>query len=338
MNVSVGFDLVVVAIVILIVFILFSGIKQVPQGFNYTIERFGRYTETLKPGLSIIVPFIDRVGAKMNMMEQVLDVPTQEVITRDNASVSADGITFYQVLDAARAAYEVKGLQNAILQLTMTNIRTVLGGMDLDELLSKRDDINDRLLHVVDAASSAWGIKITRIEIKDINPPRDLVESMGRQMKAERDKRAQILEAEGMRASEILKAEGEKQALILQAEGRREAAFRDAEARERSAEAEAKATEVVSKAIASGDVQALNYFVAQRYTQALQALASAPNQKVLMLPVEATALLGSLGGIAELAKATFGDGQGVRRPAGAVPTTGGGGAAVAMPTTGGGAA
>jgi regulator of protease activity HflC (stomatin/prohibitin superfamily) len=321
----IGFDWVVVAIVILIVLVLFSGIKQVPQGYNYAVERFGRYTKTLKPGLNLIVPFIDRIGAKMNMMEQVLTVPTQEVITRDNATVSADGITFYQVLDAARATYEVRGLENAILQLTMTNIRTVLGGMDLDELLSKRDDINDRLLHVVDAASSAWGVKITRIEIKDINPPRDIVDSMGRQMKAEREKRAQILEAEGLRASEILKAEGEKQALILQAEGRREAAFRDAEARERSAEAEARATEVVSKAIAAGNVQAINYFVAQRYTQALEKLASAPNQKVLMLPVEAGALIGSLAGIVEIAKSTFG-GDGPAPPArrgGVVPSSGG---------------
>ena len=318
-----GFDWLIVAIVVLAVLVVFSSIKQVPQGYNYTVERFGRYTNTIKPGLNLIVPFIDRIGSKMNMMEQVLDVPTQEVITRDNASVSADGITFYQVLDAARASYEVKGLQNAILQLTMTNIRTVLGGMDLDELLSKRDDINDRLLHVVDAASSAWGIKITRIEIKDINPPRDLVESMGRQMKAERDKRAQILEAEGLRAAQILKAEGEKQSLILQAEGRREAAFRDAEARERSADAEAKATEAVSKAIAAGDVQALNYFVAQKYTQALEAMATSPNQKVLILPIEATALIGSLSGIAEIAKSAFGEDAVVARRRGVVPATGG---------------
>ncbi len=319
-----GFDWVVIALVILVILVLLAGVKTVPQGYNYTVERFGRFTRALSPGLSIIVPFIDRIGHKMNMMEQVLEVPTQEVITKDNATVSADGVVFYQVLDAARAAYEVRGLQNAILQLTMTNLRTVMGGMDLDELLSKRDDINDRLLRVVDSASSAWGIKVTRIEIKAIDPPRDIVESMGRQMKAEREKRAVILDAEGLRQSEILKAEGEKQALILQAEGRREAAFRDAEARERSAEAEAKATDMVSKAIASGDVQAINYFVAQRYTQAIEKLASAPNQKVLMLPIEAAALIGSLGGIAEIAKDTFSPEAQARRNSGRVPTAGGG--------------
>ena len=315
-------DWVIVAAVVLIILVLLAGIKTIPQGYNYTIERFGRFTRTLTPGLNLIVPFIDRVGAKMNMMEQVLDVPTQEVITRDNATVSADGITFYQVLDAARAAYEVRGLQNALLQLTMTNIRTVMGSMDLDELLSKRDDINDKLLHVVDAAASSWGLKVTRIEIKDINPPRDLVEAMGRQMKAERDKRAQILDAEGLRQSEILKAEGEKQSLILEAEGRREAAYRDAEARERLAEAEAKATDMVSKAIAAGDVQAINYFVAQKYTQAIEKLASAPNQKVLMLPIEAASLIGSLAGIGEIARETFSEEARVRR-SGRVPTTGG---------------
>jgi len=318
-----GFDWVVIAIVILIILVIFAGIKTIPQGYNYTVERFGRYTRTLTPGLNLIVPFIDRIGSKMNIMEQVLDVPTQEVITRDNATVSADGIVFYQVLDAARAAYEVRGLENALLNLTMTNIRTVMGSMDLDELLSKRDDINDRLLHVVDAAASPWGIKMTRIEIKDINPPRDLVDAMGRQMKAERDKRAQILDAEGLRASQILKAEGEKQSLILQAEGRREAAFRDAEARERSAQAEAMATRVVSEAVAQGDVQALNYFVAQKYTQAIESVASAPNQKVLLLPLEATALIGSLTGIAELAKASFGE-EAVRRAGARVPSAGGG--------------
>jgi regulator of protease activity HflC (stomatin/prohibitin superfamily) len=319
-----GFDWVVVAIVVLIILVLIAGIKTVPQSYNYTVQRFGRFTRTLKPGLNLIVPFIDRIGAKMNMAEQVLDVPTQEVITRDNATVSADGITFFQVIDAPRAAYEVTALTTALLAITMTNIRTVIGGMDLDEVLSKRDEINDKLLTVVDAAASVWGVKVTRIEIKDITPPRDLVDAMARQMKAERDKRAQILEAEGARASEILKAEGEKQGLILQAEGRREAAFRDAEARERLAEAEARATTMVSEAVAKGDVQALNYFVAQKYTQALENIASAPGQRVLMLPVEASSLIGSLAGIAELAKASFGE-EAVARRAARVPTTGTGG-------------
>jgi regulator of protease activity HflC (stomatin/prohibitin superfamily) len=317
-----GFDFVVIAIVVLLILVVIAGAKTVPQGTNYTVERFGRYTRTLKPGLNLIVPFIDRIGARINMMEQVLDVPTQEVITRDNATVDADGIAFYQILDAARAAYEVKGLETALLAVTMTNIRTVLGGMDLDEVLSKRDDINDKLLHVVDAAAAAWGVKATRIEIKDITPPRDLVDSMARQMKAEREKRALILEAEGRRASEILKAEGEKQSQILEAEGRREAAFRDAEARERLAEAEARATTLVSEAVARGDVQALNYFVAQKYTQALENIASAPGQRVLMLPIEASSLIGSLAGIAELAKASFADDpppRGGARP----PATGG---------------
>jgi len=317
-----GFTIFVLVLVGLIVLTLFAGVKQVRQGYNYTVERFGRYTATLRPGLNLIFPFIDRIGARMNMMEQVLDVPTQEVITKDNATVAVDGVAFYQVLDAARAAYEVSGLQNAILNLTMTNIRTVMGSMDLDALLSKRDDINDKLLHVVDAAAAPWGVKMTRIEIKDIVPPRDLVDSMARQMKAEREKRAVVLEAEGLRQSEILKAEGEKQSLILQAEGRREAAFRDAEAREREAEAEAKATESVSKSIAAGDVQAINYFVAQRYTQALEKIASSPNQKILMLPVEAASLIGSLTGIAEIAKSTFGDDATARR-GGIVPRTGG---------------
>jgi regulator of protease activity HflC (stomatin/prohibitin superfamily) len=256
------------------------------------------------------------------MMEQVLDVPSQEVITRDNATITADGVTFYQVLDAPRAAYEVLGLENAILNLTMTNIRSVMGSMDLDELLSNRDEINARLLRVVDAAASPWGVKMTRIEIKDINPPRDLVEAMGRQMKAEREKRAAILEAEGKRQSEILQAEGEKQSLILEAEGRREAAFRDAEARERSAEAEARATEMVSKAIAEGDMQAINYFVANKYVEALGSFAKSPNQKLLILPTETTSVLGSLTGIAEIAKEAFGTG-GERTRRGAVPPAGG---------------
>ena len=316
-----GFTIFVLVLAGLVLLTLAAGVKQVKQGFNYTVERFGRYTTTLRPGLNLIVPFIDRIGSKMNMMEQVMDVPTQEVITKDNATVAVDGVAFYQVLDAARAAYEVNQLQHAILNLTMTNIRTVMGSMDLDALLSKRDDINDRLLHVVDAAASPWGIKMTRIEIKDIVPPRDLVDAMGRQMKAEREKRAVILEAEGERQSEILKAEGEKQSLILSAEGRKEAAYRDSEAREREAEAEAKATDMVSTAIAAGDVQAINYFVAQRYTEALEKIASSPNQKILMLPVEAASLIGSLTGIAEIARSTFGDDSGTRR--GSVPRAGG---------------
>ena len=305
-----GLDIVVVAIVVLIILVLFAGIKTVKQGYNYTVERFGRYTRILSPGLNIIVPFLDRVGNKINMMEQVMDVPTQEVITRDNATVAVDGVTFFQILDAAKAAYEVNDLVNAVLNLTMTNIRTVMGSMDLDELLSKRDEINERILRVVDEAVSPWGLKITRIEIKDINPPADLVASMGRQMKAEREKRAQVLEAEGFKQSEILKAEGEKQAVILEAEAAKEAAFREAEARERQAEAEARATQVVSEAIAAGDVQAINYFVAQKYVEALGRIASAPNQKVIMMPLEATSILGSLAGIGEISKDLFGKGGG----------------------------
>jgi len=305
-----GLDIVVVVFVVLLILLVISGVKQVPQGFDYTVERFGRYSKTLQPGLGFIVPLIDRVGRKMNMMEQFIDVPSQEVITRDNATVTVDGVAFFQVLDAPRASYEVSDLDNAILNITMTNVRTVMGSMDLDQLLSQRDEINSRLLMVVDAATEPWGVKITRIEIKDINPPRDLVDSMARQMKAERDKRASILEAEGERQSEILQAEGEKQALVLAAEGRREAAYRDAEARERLAEAEAKATTVVSEAVRTGSIQAINYFVADKYVGALKELAAAPNQKVMILPVEATALLGSLGGIGEIAKEAFGGGGG----------------------------
>lgn len=298
-----------IVVVVLGVVIVLLGVKVVPQGMEYTVERFGRYTSTLSPGLHVITPFIDRIGAKLNMMEEVLDVPSQEIITRDNAMVTVDGVVFYQVLDAAKAAYEVRQLELAILNLTMTNIRTVMGGMDLDELLSQRDKINLALLGVVDEATQAWGLKVTRIEIKDIAPPRDLVDAMARQMKAERDKRASILEAEGLRAAAILKAEGEKQAQILAAEGRREAAYRDAEAREREAEAEAKATSVVSEAIARGDVQALNYFVALKYTEALQGIASAPNQKLVLMPLEASNVIGAIGGIAELARKSLEDGR-----------------------------
>lgn len=302
-----GFDIAVIVFVVLVVLVLFAGIKTIPQGYNYTVERFGRYTRTLNPGLNLLIPFMDRIGARMNMMEQVLDVPTQEVITRDNASVAADAVAFYQILNAPQAAYQVNSLETALLNLTMTNIRSVMGSMDLDELLSNRDDINDRLLKVVDEAASPWGIKITRVEIKDINPPKDLVDSMARQMKAEREKRAEVLEAEGFRNAQILRAEGAKQAAILEAEGTKEAAFREAEARERLAEAEAKATQMVSEAIASGDVQAINYFVAQKYTEALASIGTAKNQKVVLMPMEATALIGSLGGIGAIAKEVFGD-------------------------------
>ncbi|SHM45777.1 SPFH domain-containing protein [Roseibium suaedae] len=322
-----GFDIVLIVLAFLAILVIFAGVKTVPQGYNFTIERFGRYRKTLSPGLNFIIPFIDRIGHKLNMMEQVLDVPSQEVITQDNATVMVDGITFYQVLDAARAAYEVLGLQNAILNLTMTNIRSVMGSMALDELLSNRDEINTRLLHVVDAAAEPWGVKVTRIEIKDINPPKDLVDSMARQMKAERDKRASILEAEGKRQSEILKAEGQKQALILEAEGRKESAFRDAEARERAAEAEAKATQLVSEAIAGGNVQAINYFVATKYVEAFKELANSRNQKTLILPMEASSLLGSLSGIGEIAKEAFGNsasesGSVTSQRSGRVPSTG----------------
>jgi regulator of protease activity HflC (stomatin/prohibitin superfamily) len=293
--------------VVLAVVIVMLGAKRVPQGTEYTVERLGKYTKTLKPGFHVIIPIIDSVGAKMNMKEQVLDVPSQEVITRDNAMVTADGVVFFQVMDAASAAYKVNDMYRAILQMTMTNIRTVLGSMDLDELLSNRDAINSRLLSVVDDAASTWGIKVTRIEIKDINPPHDLVEAMGRQMKAERVKRANILDAEGFRQAEILRAEGEKQSQILHAEGEREAAFREAEGRERLAQAEAKATEMVSEAISKGDVNAINYFIAQKYTDALKTIGTAENQKLIMLPLEATSLIGSIGGIAEVAKAVLAD-------------------------------
>jgi regulator of protease activity HflC (stomatin/prohibitin superfamily) len=296
------FSIFVLVLLGFVVLLIFQGVKSVPQGMEYTVERFGRYIRTLKPGLNLIIPLVDRIGARMNMMETVLDVPSQEVISKDNAMVTVDGVVFYQVLDAARAAYEVRNLELAILNLAMTNLRTVMGSMDLDELLSQRDRINIQLLHVVDDATSPWGIKVTRIEIKDIAPPRDLVESMGRQMKAERDRRAVILEAEGVRQAQILRAEGEKQAAILEAEGRREAAFRDAEARERSAEAEAKATQMVSQAIAGGNIQAINYFVAPKYVEALAQIASAPNQKLVLMPLEASGIIGAVAGVAELAR------------------------------------
>ena len=305
-----------IVILIAIVIIAARSLLTVRQGYEYTLERFGRYKRTMEPGLHFIVPFFERVGRRINMMEQVLDVQRQEVITKDNAMVGVDAVVFYQVLDAAKAAYEVDNLRLAVTNLTMTNIRTVVGSMDLDETLSKRDEINHKLLKVVDEATSPWGIKVTRIEIKDIQPPQDLVDSMARQMKAERDKRANVLEAEGLRQSAILKAEGEKQSVMLEAEGRKEAAFRDAEARERLAEAEARATAMVSKAIAEGNTNALNYFVAQKYIESLKEFAHSPNQKVFFLPVEASSVIASLGGIAELAKDIRDRTAGTARPPG----------------------
>ena len=284
------------------IILLSKTVRMVPQGYQWTVERFGRYTHTMEPGLHFLMPVVYGVGRKINMMEQVMDVPSQDVITKDNAVVKVDGVVYFQVLDAAKAAYEVAQLEVAILNLVMTNIRTAIGSMDLDESLSKRDEINTKVLHAVDQATHPWGLKVNRIELKDIQPPRDLVDSMARQMKAEREKRANILEAEGFRQAEILTAEGEKQSAILSAEGQKEAAFRQAEARERLAEAEAKATQMVSDAIASGNVQAINYFVAQKYIEAFKELAQAPNQKFVMMPMESSGIIGSLGGIAELAR------------------------------------
>jgi regulator of protease activity HflC (stomatin/prohibitin superfamily) len=288
----------VIAALVLLAFI--KGVRIVPQGYEYTVERFGKYVHTMSPGLGLMVPIIYDVGRKINMMEQVIDVPSQDVITKDNAVVKVDAVTFFQVLDAAKAAYEVANLDQAMAALVQTNIRTVIGSMELDASLSQREEINAKLLSVVDSATTPWGIKVNRIEIRDIQPPRDLIDSMARQMKAEREKRANILEAEGHRASEILRAEGDKQATVLEAEGRREAAFRDAEARERLAEAEARATQMVSDAIASGSTQAINYFVAQKYVEALKAFATSPQQKTLILPMEASGILGALAGITEL--------------------------------------
>jgi regulator of protease activity HflC (stomatin/prohibitin superfamily) len=301
-----GFQVFGLLLVGLAVFTLWSTVKVVPQGSNFTVENFGRFTRTLSPGLHFLIPIVERVGSQINMKEQVIDIPSQDVITRDNAMVRVDGVAFFQVLDAGRSAYAVDNLELATINLTMTNVRTVMGSMVLDELLSNRDVINAKLLNVVDAATEAWGVKVTRIEIKDIAPPRDLVDSMARQMKAEREKRAQILESEGLRQAAILKAEGQKQAVVLEAEGRREAAFKDAEARERAAEAEAKATELVSDAISKGNIQAINYFVANNYVKALEALASAPNQKVIMMPLDASSVIGSIAGLAQLTGEAFG--------------------------------
>jgi regulator of protease activity HflC (stomatin/prohibitin superfamily) len=316
-----GVNFFTIAILFLGLIIVLSGVKVVPQGWQYTVERFGRFTGVLSPGLNLIVPFIDRVGQKLSMMEQVLDIPSQDVITKDNAMVTADAIAFYQIVDAPKAAYEVQNLRAGIQNLALTNTRTVIGSMDLDEVLSKRDEINERLLRVVDAATSPWGIKVTRIEIKDLAPPADITQAMARQMKAERERRAAVLEADGEKQAAILRAEGMKQAAILEAEGRREAAFRDAEARERSAEAEAKATSVVSDAIASGSVSAINYFLGLKYVEAFQALASAPNQKFVVLPMESAGILGSLAGIAELTRQGAGGGGGAPAPQRPTPPT-----------------
>jgi len=300
-----SFEFAIILIVVLAIVVIYMGVKQVPQGYEWTVERFGRYTHTMKPGLNLIVPFIDQIGARLSVMEQVLDIPPQEIISRDNAMVRVDAVVFFQVVDAPKAAYEVRFLETAMRNLVMTNIRTVLGALDLDSMLSQRDNINSQLLRVIDDATTPWGIKVTRIEIKEIAPPKDLVDSMARQMKAERDKRAAILEAEGLRQAQILKAEGEKQGMILRAEGEKEAAYRQSEARERLAEAEAKATTSVSEAISKGSIQAVNYFVAQRYIDALGKVASANNQKVILMPLEASNVIGSIAGISEIAKETF---------------------------------
>jgi len=301
------FSAFVIALVAMVAIIIIRAVQVVPQGSEYTVERFGAYTHTLRPGLHLIVPIMDAIGAKINMMEQVLDVPSQDVITKDNAAVTVDGVLFFQVLDAAKSAYEVSQLTRAVLNITMTNIRTVMGSMDLYELLSQREVINARLLSVGDDATGPWGTKVTRIEIKDIRPPRDLVESMGRQMKAERDKRAVVLESEGEKQAQVLEAEGVKQSMILKAQGRMESAKMDAEARERLGEAEANVTKMVAKAAQDGGAKALNYFVAQKYVEAFGELAKAPNQKIVMMPIETSGLIGTLGGLAEIAKDTFQD-------------------------------
>ena len=298
--------IVVLVLLVLGVVITASAIKTVPQGFEYTVQRFGRYTRTLKPGFTILTPFMETVGRKISMMEQVLPVPQQEVITKDNVGVQVDAIVFIQVMDAAAAAYRVANLSSAITQLTMTNLRTVVGSLELDEVLSNREHINSRLLAVIDEATSPWGVKVARIEIKDLQPPPDITNAMTRQMKAERERRAVITEAEGERQAAITRAEGAKQSAILQAEGRKEAAFRDAEARERSAAAEAQATKVVSDAIEGGSVNALNYFVAQKYVEAFAKLAESPQQRTVIVPADFAGISGSIAGVLELVRGAQG--------------------------------
>lgn len=300
-----GYLVFLAALVFAVVVTLYFGIKTVPQGTQWTVERFGRYHKTLMPGLNLIVPFIDLIGRRINVQETVLEIPSQPVISKDNASVIVDGVVFFQILDSAKAAYQVQDLETAIINITMTNIRTAIGALDLDETLSKRDEINHRLLQVLDAATHPWGTKITRVELKDIRPPEDVVASMAKQLTAEREKRAAILEAEGIKQSEILKAEGEKQSQILAAEGRLAAANKDAEARERLAEAEAVATRVVSQAVEGGNVQALNYFIAQKYVDAVTAVGVSNNSKLVLMPLETGGLVGTIAGIAEIAKDTL---------------------------------
>jgi len=297
-----GFGSFAIVLVVLSVAIIFAGVKMIPQGYKYTVERFGKFTRTLQPGLHVIVPIVDRIGRKVNVMEQVLDIQRQVVITRDNATASVDGVLYFQIIDAAKSAYEVNNLEYAIQNLGTTNLRTVMGSMDLDELLSKRDEINTKLLSVIDTATNPWGVKVTRVEIKDITPPQDIQQAMASQMKAEREKRAVVLEAEGVRESEIKKAEGERAAMILEAEGRLESAKRDAEARERLAEAEAKATMMVSEAIAKGDVNAINYFIAQRYVDSLEKMGTSQNSKMIFMPLDASGVIGAIGGVADLVK------------------------------------
>lgn len=313
-----AYSIFIIVLAVVVVATIAAGVKTVPQGNQWTVERFGRYRTTLYPGLNLIVPYIDRIGRRINVQETVLAIPSQSVITKDNASVTVDGILFYQVLEAGKAAYEVQNLQLAIMNITMTNIRTAIGALDLDETLSKRDEINDRLLKVLDAASHPWGTKITRVELKDVRPPEDVVLSMSKQLTAEREKRAAILQAEGIKQAAILKAEGDKQSQILAAEGRLAAANRDAEARERLAQAEAAATEFVSKAVVAGNVQALNYFIAQKYTDAIAQLVRSPGSRLILMPLETSGLIGTIAGIAELAKGSLGA---AARPAEGAPAT-----------------